>query len=50
MVLADDVIGHVVNIAARVTELAKGGQVTLTGDASARRWGAICPRCDVPRG
>jgi class 3 adenylate cyclase len=32
MVMADDIIGNVVNIAARVTELAKGGQVLLTAD------------------
>jgi adenylate cyclase len=35
MVLVDDVIGHVVNIAARVTELARGGQVLVTADARA---------------
>jgi adenylate cyclase len=27
----DDVLGHVVNVAARVTEVAKGGQVLVTG-------------------
>ena len=29
---SDDVIGHVVNVAARVTEQAKGGQVVVTSD------------------
>lgn len=29
---ADDVIGHVVNVAARVTELAKGGEVLVTAE------------------
>ncbi|MHB8663500.1 MAG: adenylate/guanylate cyclase domain-containing protein [Acidimicrobiales bacterium] len=33
LVQPEDVIGHVVNVAARVTELAKGGQVLLTSDA-----------------
>jgi adenylate cyclase len=28
----DDVIGHVVNVAARVAESAKGGEVLVTGD------------------
>jgi len=28
----DDVVGHVVNVAARVTESAKGGEVVVTGD------------------
>ena len=28
----DDVLGHVVNVAARVTESAKGGEVLVTGD------------------
>ena len=28
----DDVVGHVVNVAARVTESAKGGEVIVTGD------------------
>jgi len=32
LVFPDDVLGHVVNVAARVTELAKGGQVMLTSD------------------
>lgn len=32
VVTADDVVGHVVNIAARVTELADGGEVLATGD------------------
>jgi adenylate cyclase len=32
LVVPDDVIGHVVNVAARVTELARGGQVLLTTD------------------
>jgi adenylate cyclase len=33
LVVPDDVIGHVVNIAARVTELARGGEVLVTVDA-----------------
>jgi adenylate cyclase len=32
LVVPDDVIGHVVNVAARVTELARGGQVMVTGE------------------
>ena len=32
IVLKDDVIGHTVNVAARVTELARGGQVMVTED------------------
>lgn len=32
LVLPDDVIGHTVNVAARVTELARGGQVLVTSD------------------
>jgi adenylate cyclase len=32
LVLPDDVIGHVVNVAARVTELARGGEVMVTAD------------------
>ncbi|MGH9246096.1 MAG: adenylate/guanylate cyclase domain-containing protein [Acidimicrobiales bacterium] len=32
----DDVIGHSVNVAARVTEVAKGGEVLVTGDVVAR--------------
>ena len=32
MVSSDDVIGHVVNVAARITELAKGGQVLVSVD------------------
>jgi adenylate cyclase len=32
LVLPDDVIGHTVNVAARVTELARGGQVLVTGE------------------
>jgi adenylate cyclase len=35
VVRRDDVVGHVVNVAARVTELAKGGQVLVTGDVRA---------------
>lgn len=31
----DDVVGHVVNVAARVTESAKGGEVVATGDVVA---------------
>ena|SRR5436190_15697795 len=33
VVTRDDVLGHVVNVAARVTESAKGGQVLVTEDA-----------------
>jgi adenylate cyclase len=32
IVTADDLIGHVVNTAARVTAIARGGQVLVTGD------------------
>jgi adenylate cyclase len=32
LALPDDVIGHVVNVAARVTELARGGEVMVTVD------------------
>jgi adenylate cyclase len=32
MVSRDDVVGHVVNVAARVTETAKGNQVVVTGE------------------
>ena len=32
LVVPDDVIGHVVNVAARVTELARGGQVLVTAE------------------
>jgi adenylate cyclase len=32
VVRRDDVVGHVVNVAARVTESAKGGQVLVSGD------------------
>ena len=32
VVTRDDVVGHVVNVAARVTESAKGGEVVVTGD------------------
>jgi len=32
LVSADDVMGHVVNVAARVTEIAKGGEVLVTTD------------------
>lgn len=32
LVSADDVMGHVVNVAARVTEMAKGGEVLVTTD------------------
>lgn len=35
VVVSDDVIGHVVNVAARVTEAAKGGQVLATADVLA---------------
>jgi adenylate cyclase len=34
VVTRDDVIGHVVNVAARVTEAAKGGEVLVTGAAA----------------
>ena len=33
VVTRDDVIGHVVNVAARVTEAARGGEVLATGAA-----------------
>ena len=36
VVTRDDVVGHVVNVAARVTESAKGGEVIVTGDVRAR--------------
>src|SRR5205085_11079116 len=32
VVTRDDVVGHVVNVAARVTESAKGSEVIVTGD------------------
>ena len=32
VVAGDEIIGHVVNVAARVTESAKGGEVLVTGD------------------
>lgn len=32
LVSADDVLGHVVNVAARITELARGGQVLASAD------------------
>jgi adenylate cyclase len=32
VVRRDDVVGHVVNVAARVTESAKGGQVLVSSD------------------
>jgi adenylate cyclase len=35
VVTADDLIGHVVNVAARVTAIAKGDQVLVTGDTLA---------------
>ncbi len=35
MVTRDDVVGHVVNVAARVAESAKGGEVVVTGDVRA---------------
>jgi adenylate cyclase len=35
VVTSDDLIGNVVNIAARVTALAKGGQVVVTADTLA---------------
>ncbi|MEP7019351.1 MAG: adenylate/guanylate cyclase domain-containing protein [Pseudonocardiales bacterium] len=35
VVTSDDLIGNVVNVAARVTALAKGGQVLVTGDTLA---------------
>ena len=43
VVTRDDVVGHVVNVAARVTESAKGGEVIVTGDVHA----AVAP--DLPR-
>ncbi len=35
VVTRDDVVGHVVNVAARVAESAKGGEVVVTGDVRA---------------
>ena len=35
VVTSDDLIGHVINVAARVTALAKGGQVAVTADTLA---------------
>jgi adenylate cyclase len=35
VVTRDDVVGHVVNVAARVAESAKGGEVVVTGDVVA---------------
>ena len=35
MVLPEDVVGHVVNVAARVAECAEGGEVLATGDVRA---------------
>jgi adenylate cyclase len=35
VVTRDDVVGHVVNVAARVAESAKGGEVVVTGDVHA---------------
>jgi len=43
VVTRDDVVGHVVNVAARVTESAKGGQVIVTGDVYAEA------AADLPR-
>ena len=40
MVTPDDVVGQVVNIAARVTEIAKGNQIVVTAE-TARAAGAI---------
>ena len=36
VVTRDDVVGHVVNVAARVAESAKGGEVVVTGDVARR--------------
>jgi len=36
VITRDDVIGHVVNVAARVAESAKGGEVVVTGDVFAQ--------------
>jgi adenylate cyclase len=35
LVSPDDVVGHVVNIAARLTEAAKGNQVVVTAETAA---------------
>ncbi len=43
----DDVVGHVVNVAARVTESAKGGEVVATGDVVAAADGL--PRVEFSR-
>lgn len=37
----DDVVGHVVNVAARVTESAKGGEVVVTGDVRDQAAGGL---------
>ena len=43
----DDVVGHVVNVAARVAESAKGGEVLVTGDVRAAAEGL--PRIEFGR-
>jgi adenylate cyclase len=43
VVTRDDVVGHVVNVAARVAESAKGGEVIVTGDVYAEA------AADLPR-
>jgi adenylate cyclase len=43
VVTRDDVVGHVVNVAARVAESAQGGQVVVTGDVYAEA------AADLPR-
>ena len=37
--MPEDVVGHVVNVAARVAECAKGGEVLATGDVRATAGG-----------
>ncbi|MEY2419271.1 MAG: adenylate cyclase [Actinomycetota bacterium] len=48
VVTRDDVVGHVVNVAARVTESAKGGEVVVTGDIR-DAVGDEIPRIDFSR-
>jgi class 3 adenylate cyclase len=48
MMTRDDVIGHVVNVAARVTESAKGGEVLVTTDVR-REIGGGLPRVTFSR-
>jgi adenylate cyclase len=48
IVTRDDVIGHVVNVAARVTESARGGEVLVTGDVRKAIGGGL-PRVSFSR-